>query len=59
VEATGKDYFVQTSVKITCRFWYATQMMRSVKMSLQVEQSVNTNNSNVETYELTAFERAN
>ena len=58
VEATGKDYFVQTSVKVTCRFWYAVQLRRSVKMSLQVDQSVGTNNSNPETYELVAFEPA-
>jgi S1-C subfamily serine protease len=58
VEATGKDYFVQTNVMVTCRFWYSAQIMRTVKMTLQVDQSLHTNNSNPETYELVAFEPA-
>ncbi len=58
VEVTSNDYFVQTNVKVTCRFWYAAQMKRAVKMSLQVNQSVSTNNSNPETYELLMFEPA-
>ncbi len=58
VEATGKDYFVQSSVKVICRFWYSAQMKRSVKMSLLVDYSVSTLNGSPETYELTAYEPA-
>jgi hypothetical protein len=59
IEATGKDYFVQFTANVTCRFWYSAQIKRTVKSTLDITYSITTNNSNGETYELTAFEAAN
>ncbi len=58
VEAVVNENLGSSFVKITCRYWYAPEMKRTVKMSLQIEYTVSAVNSAAEIYELVAFEPA-
>lgn len=58
VEATGNDNSASIYVRVTCRFWYAAKVKRSVKMSLSIAYDISALNGNAEIYELTAFEPA-
>jgi S1-C subfamily serine protease len=58
MEAVVKENLGSSLVKITCKYWYAPEMKRAVKMSLQLEYSVGAVNSAAEIYELIAFEPA-
>jgi hypothetical protein len=58
IEAGTNENLGTSIVKVTCRFWYAPEVKRTVKMTLQVEHSLSTINGTSETYELTAFEPA-
>ena len=58
IEAGTKENFGTFSVKVTCKYWYAAEVKRSVKMSLLIEYSLSALNSSAENYELMAFEPA-
>ncbi len=58
MEAVVKENLGSSFVKITCKYWYAPEMKRAVKMSLQVEYTVGAVNGAAENYELVAFEPA-
>jgi hypothetical protein len=58
MEAGVKENLGQSVIKITTKYWYAPHLMRTVKMSLQIESSVSIWNSNAENYELVAFDPA-
>lgn len=58
VEASTTENLGSNIVKVTCRYWYAPEVKRTVKMTLLVENSVPAINGTSETYELTAFEPA-
>ncbi len=58
MEAVAKENLGSTFVTITCKYWYAPEMKRAVKMSFQIEFSVAASNTPVEIYELVAFEPA-
>ena len=56
MEAIVNENLGSSFVKITCQYWYAPEMKRAVKMSLQIEYTVGAVNGAAETYELVAFE---
>jgi hypothetical protein len=58
MEAVVKENLGSSVVTITCKYWYAPEMKRAVKMSLQMEYTVGAVNSAAEIYELVAFEPA-
>ena len=58
IEAGANENMGTFFVKVTCKYWYAAEVKRSVKMSLQIEYSLSAINSNAEIYELMAFEPA-
>ena len=58
VEAVVKENLGSSFVTITCNYWYAAEMKRTVKMSLNVQYSVGAVNTAPEIYELVAFEPA-
>ena len=58
MEAVAKENLGSSFVTITCRYWYASEMKRAVKMSFQIEFAVTTSNTPAEIYELVAFEPA-
>jgi hypothetical protein len=58
MEAVVKENLGSAVVRITCKYWYAAEMKRAVKMSLQMEYNVGAVNSAAEIYELISFEPA-
>jgi len=58
IEASTTENLGASIAKVVCRFWYAPEIKRTVKMTLSVEHSVSGIGGTSETYELTAFEPA-
>jgi hypothetical protein len=57
MEAVSRNQWGSGTVKITCNYWYAPEMMRTVKMTVEIEYQINVPKS-TEIYELVAFEPA-
>ena len=58
VEAVVKENLGSSVVTITCNYWYAPEVKRAVKMSLNIQHTVGALNSAPEIYELISFESA-
>jgi hypothetical protein len=56
VQLTGEKSIALDTVRVVCNYWYSTESMRTVKMSLEIKYTNKSFQSNSEIYELASFE---
>jgi S1-C subfamily serine protease len=56
VQLTSEKSIASDIVRVICNYWYSTESMRTVKMSLEIKYTNKSFQSNSEIYELASFE---